>query len=1078
MQDVQFGLIGPMELRIAGAPVRLPGAAERGLLALLLLAAGRTVSASSLVDQLWSESQLPADPVNALQLRVSKLRRSLAANGCDAVIRDATGYRVDVPAEAVDAHRFVTRVRDARRATADAGGPTDAALQAYDEALALWRGEPLADFAGSAWATVEAARLTQLRLAVLTERAETALGLGRHAEVAADLEPVVAQDPKQEALAALLMTALYRAGRQADALDVFTRTRLALDDELGLQPSVALRSLHQRVLEQDPELAGPTPEPQTAVAQAPGAPAPAVAKAEASSGPAAGALPTAVRLIGRDSDIDAVAALLRDRRVVTLVGPGGAGKTSLALAVAHAVSDGLDGAVHVARLAPALTAADVSLAVADALGVPLDGADPNANVRDRLVAYLSARRLLLVLDNCEHVVDEAAALTAAIASAAPSVTVLATSREALAVPGEVQVSVAPLTSPPPGTPPGEVLAYPAAELFVERAKAVHSELQLSDPELQSLGRVCMALDGMPLALELAAARMSTMSVLELEDRLRDRFAVLTSGPRTAEARQRTLRATVEWSHALLGEDEQRLFRRLAVFQGGWTLAAAERVAADDGLSRSQVLDLLDHLVGRSMVTADRGLATRFRMLETLRQFAGEQLTTSGERDLVAARHAAYFREVAEDAEASLRGRGQREALTCLRAEHANLRAALTWLGQDPTRLDDALHLAGSLGLFWHLGRHVEGREILRDLVTLPGGSRAARARALQAVSVVERPRACLVHPSTRCAETARESLELFEAEGDAHRAALSRVLLAVEYLDGSAPDTFDSLLAEAEHAFTAESDDWGHAVVAFVRLQHYLRRGDEDRARATGRAAAEAFRVLDDPWGMSAVLYHLGWGLKEFGRHSDAVPVLEQAIEVATSAGLYNTVQWALADLASALLALGQTDAARECFDRAGAASQEVGDAAGEVLAVQGRAVLAQIAGDAACARELFQAAFDGFERLGTPLWTGTALAGLGWCDVAQQRLDDARATYERVLALGEALAEPALTAAALEGLARVEAATGDSQQAAALVSRAADVRLRGARPAPPHEQADLRARLGADVAVVLLDPASVSANS
>src|SRR5215218_4817495 len=552
MTEVEFRLLGAMQLRVDDEPAKLPGAAERGLLALLLLSPGRTVAASSLIDRLWSESALPADPLNALQLRVSKLRRALAAHGVDVIVREATGYRAEFDRDRVDLHRFVTLVQAARtvaRSTA-AGDP----LALYDEALALWRDDPLADFAGEGWASVEAARLDQLHQAALTERAEAALMAGRHVEVVADLGPTVARDPGQEALAGLLMTALYRAGRQADALEVFARTRHHLDDELGLQPSAALRTVHQRILEQDVALAAVPALPGSAGAAAaeagPAAPAaqtPAVGQ-EADTGPKRTLPIPTLRLIGRDDELGQLSDALTRQRIVTLVGPGGAGKTSLALASAHQLADHFEQHVHLARLAAVSSPADVPLAIADALGVPLDGADPNTAVRARLLAYLTNRRLLLVLDNCEHVVDAVATLVDSILGAAAHVTVLATSREALAVPGEVQVSVAPLAVPPEGTPAEQVRLFPAAALFVERASAVRASLlPLSEPDLLALAQVCRQLDGMPLALELAAARMSSLSLPDLADRLGDRFGLLTSGPRTAEARQRTLRATVDWS---------------------------------------------------------------------------------------------------------------------------------------------------------------------------------------------------------------------------------------------------------------------------------------------------------------------------------------------------------------------------------------------------------------------------------------------------------------------------------------------------------------------------------------------------
>jgi predicted ATPase/DNA-binding SARP family transcriptional activator len=1058
MAGVQFRLLGSMELTVEDVPAKLPGVAERALLALLLLSAGRTVAASSLIDRLWSESALPADPLNALQLRVSKLRRALASHRVDLIVRDASGYRADIDPDLVDVHRFSALVQDAR--TAARSGNSSGALTVYEQALALWQGDPLSDFAGQGWATVEGARLAQLHHAALTERAEAALHTGRHAEVIADLEPVVALDPGQEALAGLLMTALYRAGRQADALEVFARSRRHLDDELGLHPSAVLRALHQRILEQDGELGGTTPLWHDAASAQPAArQTPAIGQ-KAATGPRRTMPVPTLRLIGREGELSQLRKALTQQRMVSLVGPGGAGKTSLALAAAHELSGHFDGHVHLARLAAVGDPSDVPLAVADALGVPLDGADPNAAIRTRLIAYLSNRRALLVLDNCEHVVDATATLVDAIVSSAPQVTVLATSREALAVPGEVQVSVTPLAVPPEDTPAKRVLDFPAAALFVERASAVRSTLDLSESNLILLAQVCRQLDGMPLALELAAARMSSLSLPDLADRLTDRFGLLTSGARTAEARQQTLRATVDWSHALLSDAERLVFRRLAVFHGGWTLDAAEAVVSGGGLRTGAVFDVLDHLVIRSMVVLEPGSPSRYRMLETLRQYALEQLQDAGDGAQAAARHATFFTGFAEKAEQGLRGRGQSTALQRLRDDHPNLRAALTWLSAEPARVEEGLRLAGSLALFWHLGRHVEGREVLGKLMATPGASQQARARGLQAVSIVERPRACLVHPYPRCAETAAESLRLFEAEGDASRAALSKVLLSVELLNGSDPERFAQLLSEAEEQFSRDADDWGHAVIAFVRLQNFIRRGDEQRTRAMGRTASEAFRRLDDAWGLSAVLYHLGWGLKEFGRYSEAVPVLEQAIAVSTSAGMFNTAQWASADLGVALLALGEREAAAAAFDRAAAASEDVGDAAGVVLAGLGRATIAQIDGDSGTARLLFEEAVRGLTRLGTPLWGGHALAGVAWCDWRDGLLEEAADRYGQVHAMGEQNDEPTLLATGLEGMARIASSSGQDEQATSRLHEAALVRQRASRPAPPHERAELD-RLG-----------------
>src|SRR4051812_8698131 len=491
MRDIRFHLLGPMEVLVDGAPERLPGVAERALLAQLLLAPGRTIPATLLVDRLWSEATLPVDPMNALQIRVSKLRRALGAVGLEELVtRDGVGYRADVDPSQVDALDFAGQVRSARAdatQAAAAGGYEQRHLQAYDDALALWRGAPLGDFVTEQWATAETARLVELRLAALTERAQVALALGRHLEVVGDLEPAVTQDPTLESLASLLMLALYRSGRQADALDVYARTRTALDEALGLEPSVSLRSLHERVLRQDESLGGGSDL----------AAATPVASAPSRSGEGSTTstnLPTVTRpLIGRDEQLDSLSAMLGDARLLTLIGPGGAGKTSLALATAVRAADSFpDGAFGV-RLASVGSGDQVPLAVADALGVPLDGSSSEGDVRQRLTSFLARRQLLLLVDNCEHVVDAAASLIDDILGRCPHVTVLATSREALAVPDEVQVTVAPLATPPDGTPSERVLEYPAAQLFAERARAVRPGLVFDGDDLSAVGHICRAL---------------------------------------------------------------------------------------------------------------------------------------------------------------------------------------------------------------------------------------------------------------------------------------------------------------------------------------------------------------------------------------------------------------------------------------------------------------------------------------------------------------------------------------------------------------------------------------------------------
>ena len=1055
LNAVRFRLLGPMEILVGGVSAPLPGGAERALMALLLLSPGRIVPATTLIDRLWSESSLPVDPMNALQIRVSKLRRVLAGIDGELVTRERAGYRMNIDPSAVDAEQFAELVREARsRAGSAANQFSDEHLRPYDEALSLWVGDPLSDFPGEQWAMTEAARLTEMRLAALTERTQIALALGRHLEVVADLESVVRKDPTLESLAGLLMTALYRGGRQADALDVYSRTRLVLDEDLGLEPSASLRSLHERVLRQDPALGGPS---GSAVVAAPiGLPGVQRGRQELAL-ESVGTLPAIVRpLIGREDKLEQLRDLLASKRLVSLLGPGGAGKTTLALAAAVQAKPSFRDGAYVVRLAPVVDPRQVPVAMAEALGVPLDGAAVDRDVRGRLRRFLERRHLLLLVDNCEHLIDAVASLIDDLLGRCPGLTVLATSREALAIPEELQLLVGPLETAPEGTPASAVLDYPAPALFVDRARMVRPGAALTPEDRLAVGRIARALDGLPLAIELAAARVSTMSPPEIADRLAHRFALLTTGSRTAEARQQTLRATVDWSYTLLSPREQVVFNRLSVFRGGWTLAAAEAVVSDGSISAAEVLDTIGRLVERSLVIVVPARITRYRMLATLREYARERLADAAETARIARRHAEYFHRFTEESDVALRGHGQREALRSLRAEQPNIRAALSFLESPAGDPDLALGMAGSLGLFWHLGRHLEGRETLARLLNRSDTTPGARGRALQALSLVERPRACLVHPSPQCARAASESLTIFQRMADPSRAALSQVLLAVEGVTGFDPEGTQALLAQAEEQFERDRDPWGRAVIGFVRMETALKRGDEDAAVPLGTAAAAAFRELDDPWGLSAILYHLGWGLRQFGRFEESSTVLEEAIDVATGAGLYNTVQWALADLGITQLHLGEHAAARDAFDRASAAAEHVGDGAGTILAGYGYGLLAQTDGDWREARARYGAAIDGFAHLGTPVSQGLALAGLARCDEADGDVGSASARYEDVRQTGTRTGEQSLTAMALEGLARLAARRGDGTTAHDLAGEASRLRVVAGRPATPLERHDM----------------------
>jgi predicted ATPase/DNA-binding SARP family transcriptional activator len=645
-------VLGPVEVVVDGEQVPVPAGAQRALLALLLLGRGHAVSVGRLSEGIWGE-ELPQDPRAALHTAVARLRRTLEGTGCS-VRTVAPGYALLTPAASVDADRFLEHQARARTLlTADGNGGVDPAraAEAADllrSALQLWRGPAWGELAEGV-ASGEAMRLEEARLTALEELATAALHAGQPADAIGVLEPLVQEHPLRDRAVGLLVDALHRYGRTADALDAYAAYRVRLADELGLDPSPALTELHQRVLRQElPSAARPTDSVATAPPAQPG-PGPG------DSG-----------LIGREQDALVVGDLIRHTPLVTLVGPGGVGKTRLAEHVAQR-----SGAVyHWVDLAPVRDRRGVDQAIADALDLDVQpGRGTEAAVRERLAAEPG----LVVLDNCEHVLDGVAALLAETRRTSP---LMVTSRERLGVAGERVFVVDPLALPAPGAADPSA---PAIELFLARARDAGVDLGDDPEELSRIGDICRALDGLPLALELGAARMGTLTLEDLADRLDRRFELLTRGPRTAPRRHRTLRSVVDWSFELLEDDEKRVFTRLAVFPSGFDLAAVEAVLSDDdAVATGQLADLVAALVDRSMVvrphTRGRG---EYRLLQSLRQYALSRLPAE-ELAEVRRRHAAWAVETADSARRGLEGPDERRWARVLENVLDDLRAAWRW----------------------------------------------------------------------------------------------------------------------------------------------------------------------------------------------------------------------------------------------------------------------------------------------------------------------------------------------------------------------------------------------------------------
>ncbi|MFD2091892.1 ATP-binding protein [Blastococcus deserti] len=1034
---MQIRVLGPVEVVVDGRGRPLPGAGERELLALLALSAGRVLAVPTLVDALWGE-ELPANPGNALQGRVSKLRRALAAAGlADVLVTRAPGYLLEVDRAEVDALRFADLVKEARAA---AGTEPGRAARLYGQALACWRGAALAEFADGHWAEPEAARLTELQLAAREELIDLQLAAGRHTDVITDLEELTAAHPLRERLHARLMLALYRAGRQADALAAYQRARDVLDAELGLAPDAELRGLQEAILQQRSDLKGP--DGAATVPSAPPSPPREVARRLP---------PRLTSFLGREADLDRVTSLLRAHRLVTVTGPGGVGKTSLALEAARAAAGRFGDGVGFVRLAGVTDPEQVAPAALAALEVR---DVPTATAEDQLIGHLRDRAALLVLDNCEHLADACALLSERLLESCPAVRLLATSREPLAARGEVQCALDPLPVPTEGHA-GEAAASAAVQLFVDRARAALPDFALDEDNAAAVADICRHLDGIPLALELAAARVAAFPVDQLAGRMGDRFTLLTTGPRTAEARQRTLRATVDWSYQLLTDPERVLLRRLSVFRGNWTLEAVQAVGDREPLTPAAVMDTLGRLVDRSLVTVDRTAigqgGPRYHLLETIREYAGERLIESGEQDWVARAHVDYLTEVAEEAEAELRGDGQARWLPRLAAVRDDLDAALAWCTEHAAEEPDAgLRLVGALGWYWYFATRPDGgRRVAAMLATAPTGSPAARARALQALAVAARPGACIVHPDPDCAAAAAASRGLFADLGDDARAALSDTLLAVEAISADDSGAAFAQLERAGRQFARTDDAWGAALVDFVRMELHAAVGDLTEATAVGQRALASFRALGDQWGVSAIQFHLGIALHRSGRLEEALAMYEGALASGEEVGPANTIQYALAGAGHVTLLVGDADRAARLFAESHAVARQLG-ADGNPRAAVGEGLLARERGDLAAAREHLAWAQQLLAGLNEPEWTATALVCLGHLAEADGDVDSAAFSHHQAWQTAPG------HAAALEGLACVAAARGDGRAAAGLLGAATWWRSKRHRPASRLERLDI----------------------
>ncbi|MCP4965965.1 MAG: hypothetical protein GY926_12105 [bacterium] len=978
---MQIRILGTVQALDDGEPITLGGMRERSLLALLALSPGQTLSSDHIIDQLWGED-LPANPANALQALVSRLRRAV---GPEVVATRAPGYVLDVDPEAVDATEFRTLVELA----ADEPDPSRRSAQ-YRDALSLWHGAPLAEFPFEEFAQRDRAALEELHMLAIDARISADLEAGGGAELVPELEELIAAHPLRESLRASQMLALYRAGRQAEALRAYTAAREVLGEELGIEPGPELRVLEESILMQDPEL-----------------------RARDAAVPRRTTLPARLAsFVGRDTEMTEVVEAFATSRLVTLTGAGGAGKTSLAIEVGRTLEGDYPDGVWLVELAPVVDPARVSDAAVTVLQLEqvasLGGDAPErVAATDLLVEYLRNRRALLIVDNCEHVIEAAAAMVETVLLACPSVEVLATSRDRLGIPGELLWRV-------PSLDPDSA----AVELFVERAQAVNPAFTPDTGELEIVATLCAKVDGMPLAIELAAARMRSLPVGEILQRLQNDIAVLSGGPRSATHRQQTLRGTIDWSYQLLDGQEADLLASLSVLHGSFSLEAAEAVASD---KVDDVLGSLERLIDSSMVAPIA--AGRYRMLETLRVYAAEKLGDGVDNAM--AQLLQHFKEVLAPAQNGLRGPEQLVWLDRIEADHDTVRAVLDWAL--PNAADEGLELASMLGWFWYLrGNSAEAKERFATLLEASGPDALACARGDAHFLVA----LCGSRPELE-REGFAAALAAYEEAGFVPGVANAKAMIAAFGFEMGETIT---LLDEAAELSAGVGYEWGVALIRFLQIGVAANGNDFESSGRLAEEATARFAELGDSWGQGYSLYFGGSVWRALGEYDKAEAAFREALEHARPMRLRREMAPVMSELGSIATMRGDFDEAERWLTDAQRYADEVPFAGSQGMVRNARGKLARMRGYLDEARRLHEEAMALYAAGDAHGGLAYTYSCLGFTAEMAGDLEAAKAHHEAAMEHAETTGDVLAVAMAMEGMGATLVADGDTERGVEMI--------------------------------------------